>query len=91
MLCAGIEFDLVHFQHFAPAHGDSAAITQPSVWRLPRCGSALERIDRGRALTPLAHRSVVNSGEGLLQTNCVLTNVLHYLAGVSYMDHLSKD
>ena len=88
LLCAGIEFDGTFPSLCASAHGD------------PRCNYATFSLalaalpdPHWNALTAAAPLrrwrliEVANSGEGLLQSQLRIDErVLHYLAGISYMD-----
>lgn len=88
LLCAGIEFDGTFPSLCASAHGD------------PRCNYATFSLalaalpdPHWNALTAAAPLrrwrliEVTNSGEGLLQSQLRIDErVLHYLAGISYMD-----
>jgi hypothetical protein len=88
LLCAGIEFDGTFPSLCASAHGDArrnyasfslalAALPNPH-WNALTAAAPLRR---WRLI------EVVNSGEGLLPSQLrVDERVLHYLAGISYMD-----
>src|SRR5690242_10097160 len=88
LLCAGIEFDGTFPALCASAHGDArrnyatfslalAALPDPH-WNALTAAAPLRR---WRLI------EVVNGGEGLLQSQLRIDErVLHYLAGISYMD-----
>src|ERR1043166_6669399 len=88
LLCAGIEFDGTFPSLCAAAHGDArrnyatfslalAALPDPH-WNALTAAAPLRR---WRLI------EVVNAGDGLLQSQLRIDErVLHYLAGISYMD-----
>ncbi|HEX3250332.1 MAG TPA: ATP-binding protein [Pyrinomonadaceae bacterium] len=88
LLCAGTEFDGTFPSLCASAHGDTRrnyATFSLALTALPNphwnALTAAAPLRRWRLI------EVVNSGEGLLQSQLrVDERVLHYLAGISYMD-----
>jgi ATPase family associated with various cellular activities (AAA) len=88
LLCAGIEFDGTFPALCASAHGDARrnyATFSLALTALPdphwNALTAAAPLRRWRLI------EVVNSGEGLLQSQLRIDErVLHYLAGISYMD-----